>query len=148
MGEEDIVSSPLPSPTGTISAANSCPVSPREGSHGRNHFGGFSHFHHDLNPPSSHSSGHGGIGSGYGIGANQDLGQDHSPGADGSNEAKDDSKPPYSYAQLIVQAICTAPDKQLTLSGIYSYITKNYPYYRTADKGWQVWFSIVCFQLK
>jgi len=28
-------------------------------------------------------------------------------------------------------------DKQLTLSGIYSYITKHYPYYRTADKGWQ-----------
>lgn len=53
----------------------------------------------------------------------------------GSN--KDDSKPPYSYAQLIVQAIASAPDKQLTLSGIYSYITKNYPYYRTADKGWQ-----------
>jgi len=50
----------------------------------------------------------------------------------------DDSKPPYSYAQLIVQAISTASDKQLTLSGIYSYITKNYPYYRTADKGWQV----------
>ncbi|XP_018020358.1 uncharacterized protein LOC108676728 isoform X2 [Hyalella azteca] len=51
--------------------------------------------------------------------------------------AKDDSKPPYSYAQLIVQAISSALDKQLTLSGIYSYITKNYPYYRTADKGWQ-----------
>ena len=51
----------------------------------------------------------------------------------------DDSKPPYSYAQLIVQAISSAIDKQLTLSGIYSYITKNYPYYRTADKGWQVW---------
>uniref|UniRef100_T1IB02 Fork-head domain-containing protein n=1 Tax=Rhodnius prolixus TaxID=13249 RepID=T1IB02_RHOPR len=50
---------------------------------------------------------------------------------------KDDSKPPYSYAQLIVQAVASAPDKQLTLSGIYSYITKNYPYYRTADKGWQ-----------
>ena len=49
----------------------------------------------------------------------------------------DDSKPPYSYAQLIVQAISSAIDKQLTLSGIYSYITKNYPYYRTADKGWQ-----------
>jgi len=49
----------------------------------------------------------------------------------------DESKPPFSYAQLIVQAISHASDKQLTLSGIYSYITKNYPYYRTADKGWQ-----------
>lgn len=37
-----------------------------------------------------------------------------------------------------MQAISSAPDKQLTLSGIYSYITKHYPYYRTADKGWQV----------
>lgn len=60
---------------------------------------------------------------------------DGSYGASSSN--KDDSKPPYSYAQLIVQAIASASDKQLTLSGIYSYITKNYPYYRTADKGWQ-----------
>lgn len=51
--------------------------------------------------------------------------------------SRDEAKPPYSYAQLIVQAIASAPDKQLTLSGIYSYITKHYPYYRTADKGWQ-----------
>ena len=51
---------------------------------------------------------------------------------------KDEAKPPFSYAQLIVQAITSAPDKQLTLSGIYAYITKNYPFYRTADKGWQV----------
>ncbi|XP_022236121.1 forkhead box protein K1-like [Limulus polyphemus] len=54
-----------------------------------------------------------------------------------TSSSKDDHKPPYSYAQLIVQAISSASDKQLTLSGIYSYITKNYPYYRTADKGWQ-----------
>lgn len=49
----------------------------------------------------------------------------------------EDGKPPFSYAQLIVQAISAAPDKQLTLNGIYSYITRNYPYYKTADKGWQ-----------
>lgn len=51
---------------------------------------------------------------------------------------QDESKPPYSYAQLIVQAISSAQDRQLTLSGIYAHITKHYPYYRTADKGWQV----------
>jgi len=48
------------------------------------------------------------------------------------------SKPPYSYAQLIVQAIASNPDHQLTLSGIYAYISRNYPYYRPNDKGWQV----------
>ncbi|XP_066434095.1 forkhead box protein K1-like [Eleutherodactylus coqui] len=50
---------------------------------------------------------------------------------------QDESKPPYSYAQLIVQAISCAKDRQLTLSGIYAHITKHYPYYRSADKGWQ-----------
>lgn len=37
-----------------------------------------------------------------------------------------------------MQAVSSAQDRQLTLSGIYAHITKHYPYYRTADKGWQV----------
>ncbi|KAK7938784.1 hypothetical protein WMY93_002110 [Mugilogobius chulae] len=62
---------------------------------------------------------------------------EHDKDNSGEDSPKDDSKPPYSYAQLIVQAITLAQDKQLTLNGIYNHITKNYPYYRTADKGWQ-----------
>lgn len=48
-----------------------------------------------------------------------------------------DGKPPFSYAQLIIQAIASTVDKQMTLSGIYAFITKTYPWYRTSDKGWQ-----------
>lgn len=65
-------------------------------------------------------------------------------GGSGSASGEDDSprggkaKPPYSYAQLIVQAITSHADRQLTLSGIYAYISKHYPYYRASDKGWQV----------
>ncbi|XP_016352153.1 forkhead box protein K2-like isoform X2 [Sinocyclocheilus anshuiensis] len=108
--------SPLPSPTGTISAANSCPSSPR-----------------------------GAGSSGYRLGRmvpdlqlmNDNSQSENDKEASEGDSPKDDSKPPYSYAQLIVQAITMAQDKQLTLNGIYTHITKNYPYYRTADKGWQ-----------
>ncbi|XP_065202162.1 uncharacterized protein LOC135832685 [Planococcus citri] len=49
-----------------------------------------------------------------------------------------DSRPPYSYSQLIVQAIGSSKEKQLTLNGIYSYITDNYKFYRETDeKGWK-----------
>ncbi|XP_066949666.1 forkhead box protein K2 isoform X1 [Macrobrachium rosenbergii] len=154
--------SPFPSPTGTISAANSCPTSPR-GGHGG--LGGIkkvvnaenlvqaayaamedkgeiantvtvSTTNDELGLSVSQPYHHNGIQAsipddGY-FTSPHPPDQAHSPPG-----AKDDSKPPYSYAQLIVQAISSAPDKQLTLSGIYSYITKHYPYYRTADKGWQ-----------
>ncbi|KAK7075214.1 Forkhead box protein K2 [Halocaridina rubra] len=153
--------SPFPSPTGTISAANSCPTSPRGG------HGGLSGIKKGMNAENlvqaayaamedkgeiantvtvsttdeltlsvSQAYHHNGIQAsiaddGY-FPSPHPPDQAHSPPG-----AKDDSKPPYSYAQLIVQAISSASDKQLTLSGIYSYITKHYPYYRTADKGWQ-----------
>lgn len=47
-------------------------------------------------------------------------------------------KPPYSYAQLIVQAIVSAPNRRLTLSDIYNYISTQFPYYKPTQKGWQV----------
>ena len=60
-----------------------------------------------------------------------------------SSLTNEHTKPPYSYAQLIVQAITSQPDRQLTLSGIYNHITKQYPYYRHGDKGWQVcWWRL------
>merc|ERR1719510_1571281 len=48
-----------------------------------------------------------------------------------------DGKPPFSYAQLIVQAISQSPEKQMTLSGIKIYISQNYPYYEMSDRTWQ-----------
>uniref|UniRef100_A0A336MAJ5 CSON001005 protein n=1 Tax=Culicoides sonorensis TaxID=179676 RepID=A0A336MAJ5_CULSO len=105
----DKMKSPFPSPTGTISAANSCPTSPRQGYH--------EFPYHGHNPNHSYQT------------------ESQVPSTSSNNEHE---KPPYSYAQLIVQSISASPDKQLTLSGIYSYISKHYPYYRTgANKGWQ-----------
>ncbi|RNA37686.1 forkhead box K2-like [Brachionus plicatilis] len=46
-------------------------------------------------------------------------------------------KPPYSYAQLIAQAISSSKEQQLTLSQIYQFISSNYSYYKLDDKGWQ-----------
>lgn len=187
--------SPCPSPTGTISAANSCPTSPRDrkldshimlayaaaavssdsnviqfapsGNKLASHVGSniirlassASNIRQnnstqeepmDSSPKRLESSGNsysdtGAIGSPTsGINYIEDMSNPiNEISIVGSNNFSntsgpyDDSKPPYSYAQLIVQAITSAPERQLTLSGIYSYITKNYPYYRTAEKGWQ-----------
>ncbi|XP_078692262.1 forkhead box protein K1-like isoform X18 [Branchiostoma floridae x Branchiostoma belcheri] len=111
--------SPFPSPTGTISAANSAPSSPR--SRTSSHKASVAQA---LQRAAEYAA----------AAMEEKEGQSTS---EDSGAPQDNSKPPYSYAQLIVQAITSANDKQLTLSGIYAHITKNYPYYRTADKGWQ-----------
>lgn len=132
--------SPCPSPTGTISAANSCPTSPRGGTSHRPSFISEAHLAALNAAAATHSHPNSYTNNNSIKHEEKDstpmlANNESSNGGIGS--PKDDSKPPYSYAQLIVQAISSAHDKQLTLSGIYAYITKNYPYYRTADKGWQ-----------
>ena len=54
------------------------------------------------------------------------------------------NKPPLSYASLIALAICSTPQRMLTLSGIYKWIENTFPFYRTpAAKAWKV---SLCFQ--
>ncbi|KAG8185249.1 hypothetical protein JTE90_023865 [Oedothorax gibbosus] len=128
--------SPLPSPTGTISAANSCPASPRGGMGRRNIANELQmaaayaavaattiNDKTEQKPPTPTNNTN-----------NNNFGE--GPFTTNNGGSKEE-KPPYSYAQLIVQAISSVSDRQLTLSGIYSYITKNYPFYRTADRSWQ-----------
>ncbi|KAI7885267.1 hypothetical protein K492DRAFT_172191 [Lichtheimia hyalospora FSU 10163] len=48
-----------------------------------------------------------------------------------------DTKPPYSYATLIAQAINSTPEKRMTLNSIYMYIHERYPYFKMENAGWQ-----------
>lgn len=54
----------------------------------------------------------------------------------------------HSYADLITQAITSAPDERLTLSQIYEWMMQNIPYFRekgesNSSAGWKVSFSLV-----
>nr|XP_002734694.1 PREDICTED: forkhead box protein I1c [Saccoglossus kowalevskii] len=46
-------------------------------------------------------------------------------------------RPPYSYSALIAMAIQSAGEKKITLSGIYKYVSDNFPFYKKSKAGWQ-----------
>ena len=64
---------------------------------------GFSHLHHKLNSSGHSSSANMGQWSQDRYGSSVQDRDDHSPGQECDGSGKDDSKPPYSYAQLIVR---------------------------------------------
>ena len=48
-----------------------------------------------------------------------------------------EEKPPYSYATLIGISILSHPEKRLTLSNIYLWISDTFRFYKKEDVGWQ-----------
>jgi len=60
------------------------------------------------------------------------------------NARKMPNKPPLSYAALITLAICSTPQRMMTLSSIYRWIENTFPFYRTPEaKAWKVHTSLL-----
>lgn len=57
---------------------------------------------------------------------------------DYSDDSAKDIKPPYSYANMIAQAIFSTEEEKLSLSNIYKFIMDKYAFYRHSQSGWQV----------
>ncbi|OUM67379.1 hypothetical protein PIROE2DRAFT_20040 [Piromyces sp. E2] len=56
---------------------------------------------------------------------------------DSKKGVQNTQKPPYSYAELIAQAIISVPSYKLPLNKIYEWISTNYPFYKLSETGWQ-----------
>ena len=57
------------------------------------------------------------------------------------SDLSSNKKPSVSYATMITEAIVNAPERKLTLAGIYASISSKYSYYQTVYSGWQVFTS-------
>ncbi|XP_041123671.1 forkhead box protein J2 [Polyodon spathula] len=58
-------------------------------------------------------------------------------GAQTEKGARGTSKPPFSYATLISQAIKSTARGRMSLNDIYSWICEQYPYYKNTAAGWK-----------